>query len=154
MDHPYQSTMQLPAAYAVLSTEEMTYLDGGRTIQLGTVFGYDISFNTDQFAIFCKSAAINAFVLATSYSFSYIKNTTLSGLNNGLSPAGTFYHTWDKMNGWSRVALFGVGTLACYYAYGQIASYINMAKDFIQQVIKPALSAAGTQTTDAAASTL
>ena len=151
MDHPYQSALQLPAAYAVLSAEEMTYLDGGSTIQLGSIFGYELSFNTDKFVIFCKSAAINAFVLASSYSFSYIKNTVVGGYNNGLSPAGTFYHTWDKMSGWSKVAAFGVATMAGYYAYGQVVSYINMAKDFIQQVIKPALSAAGTQATDAAA---
>ena len=150
MDHLYQTTMLLPASYAVISEEEMTYLDGGRVIQLGTVFGYDISFNTDQFAIFCKSAAINAFLLATSYSFSYIKNTTLSGLNNGLSASGTFYHTWDKMNGWSRIALFGVATLAGYYAYSQISSFVNMAKDFYQQVIKPALGTNSTQTAVAA----
>ena len=150
MDHPYQSTMQFPAAYAVLTQEEMTYLDGGRVIQLGTVFGYDISFNTDQFVIFCKSAAINAFLLATSYSFSYIKNTALSGFNNGLSASGTFYHTWDKMNGWSRIALFGVATLAGYYAYGQISSFISTAKDFYQQVIKPVLGTGSTQTAAAA----
>ena len=29
MDHTYQSTMLMPASYAVLSEEEMTYLDGG-----------------------------------------------------------------------------------------------------------------------------
>ena len=137
MDHLYQTTMLLPASYAVISEEEMTYLDGGRVIQLGTVFGYDISFNTDQFAIFCKSAAINAFLLATSYSFSYIKNTTLSGLNNGLSASGTFYHTWDKMNGWSKLALFGMGTLAGYYAYGQIQSIIHTVKNIYNDLVNP-----------------
>ena len=137
MDHLYQTTMLLPASYAVISEEEMTYLDGGRVIQLGTVFGYDISFNTDQFAIFCKSAAINAFLLATSYSFSYIKNTTLSGLNNGLSASGTFYHTWDKMNGWSKLALFGMGTLAGYYAYGQVVSLIRTVKNLYNDLVNP-----------------
>lgn len=28
MDHLYQTTMLLPASYAVISEEEMTYLDG------------------------------------------------------------------------------------------------------------------------------
>ena len=32
MDHPNQTTMQLPAAYAVITEEEMTYLEGGATI--------------------------------------------------------------------------------------------------------------------------
>ena len=51
MDHLYQTTMLLPASYAVISEEEMTYLDGGKEILLGSVFGYDITFNTDQFVI-------------------------------------------------------------------------------------------------------
>ena len=55
MDHLYQTTMLLPASYAVISEEEMTYLDGGKEILLGSVFGYDITFNTDQFVIFCQS---------------------------------------------------------------------------------------------------
>ena len=56
MDHLYQTTMLLPASYAVISEEEMTYLDGGKEILLGSVFGYDITFNTDQFVIFCQCA--------------------------------------------------------------------------------------------------
>ena len=37
MDHLYQTTMLLPASYAVISEEEMTYLDGGKEILLGSV---------------------------------------------------------------------------------------------------------------------
>lgn len=36
MDHPNQNTMLLPASYAVISEEEMTYLDGGQSIYLGS----------------------------------------------------------------------------------------------------------------------
>lgn len=151
MDHPYQSTMQFPAAYAVLTQEEMTYLDGGRVIQLGTVFGYDISFNTDQFVIFCKSAAINAFVLATSYSFSYIKNTALSGFNNGLSASGTFYHTWDKMNTWSRIASVGVAGLAGVYVYSQVVNIIRTVTSIYDQIVNPMPSFDATQTAETAA---
>ena len=89
MDHLYQTTMLLPASYAVISEEEMTYLDGGKEILLGNVFGYDITFNTDQFVIFCQSALVNALLLGGSYSLSYFKNTIVSGANNGLSPAIT-----------------------------------------------------------------
>ena len=71
MDHPNQNTMLLPASYAVISEEEMTYLDGGQSIYLGSAFNHDIYFNTDQFATFCQNAAINLFVLMTNYSFRY-----------------------------------------------------------------------------------
>lgn len=40
----------------------------------------------------------------TNYSFRYIAGRVQSGLSNGLSLSGTFYHTWDKMNTWSRIA--------------------------------------------------
>ena len=56
MDHPNQNTMLLPASYAVISEEEMTYLDGGQSIYLGSAFNHDIYFNTDQFATFCQNA--------------------------------------------------------------------------------------------------
>ena len=42
------STMKMPASYSTIEAEEMTYLDGGKEILLGSVFGYDITFNTDQ----------------------------------------------------------------------------------------------------------
>ena len=152
MDHPYQNTMLLPASYAVISEEEMTYLDGGKEILLGSAFGYDLTFDTDQFVIFCQSALVNALLLGGSYSLSYIKNTITSGANNGLSPVGTFYHTWDKMNGWSKVALFAVGTLAGYYAYGQVVSVIRTVKNLYDQIVNPMpdLSSAAASTTTAA----
>ena len=41
MDHPNQNTMLLPASYAVISEEEMTYLDGGQSIYLGSAFNHE-----------------------------------------------------------------------------------------------------------------
>ena len=127
MDHPNQNTMLLPASYAVISEEEMTYLDGGQSIYLGSAFNHDIYFNTDQFATFCQNAAINLFVLMTNYSFRYIAGRVQSGLSNGLSLSGTFYHTWDKMNGWSKLALFGMGCRSgrclCLFAGHERHSY-------------------------------
>ena len=137
MDHPNQNTMLLPASYAVISEEEMTYLDGGQSIYLGSAFNHDIYFNTDQFATFCQNAAINLFVLMTNYSFRYIAGRVQSGLSNGLSLSGTFYHTWDKMNGWSKLALFGIGTLAGYYAYGQVVSIIRTVKNIYNDLVNP-----------------
>ena len=125
MDHPNQNTMLLPASYAVISEEEMTYLDGGQSIYLGSAFNHDIYFNTDQFATFCQNAAINLFVLMTNYSFRYIAGRVQSGLSNGLSLSGTFYHTWDKMNTWSRIASVGVAGLAGVYVYSQVMNVIH-----------------------------
>ena len=135
MDHPNQNTMLLPASYAVISEEEMTYLDGGQSIYLGSAFNHDIYFNTDQFATFCQNAAINLFVLMTNYSFRYIAGRVQSGLSNGLSLSGTFYHTWDKMNTWSRIASVGVAGLAGVYVYSQVMNVIRTVTSIYDQIV-------------------
>ena len=37
MDHPYENTMLLPANYAVIPEDEMTYLGGGEEIILARI---------------------------------------------------------------------------------------------------------------------
>ena len=140
MDHPNQNTMLLPASYAVISEEEMTYLDGGQSIYLGSAFNHDIYFNTDQFATFCQNAAINLFVLMTNYSFRYIAGRVQSGLSNGLSLSGTFYHTWDKMNTWSRV-----------YVYSQVMNVIRTVTSIYDQIVNPMPSFDAAQAEETAA---
>ena len=100
MDHPNQNTMLLPASYAVISEEEMTYLDGGQ-------------------------------------SFRYIAGRVQSGLSNGLSLSGTFYHTWDKMNTWSRIASVGVAGLAGVYVYSQVMNVIRTVTSIYDQIVNP-----------------
>ena len=118
MDHPNQNTMLLPASYAVISEEEMTYLDGGQSIYLGSAFNHDIYFNTN-------------------YSFRYIAGRVQSGLSNGLSLSGTFYHTWDKMNTWSRIASVGVAGLAGVYVYSQVMNVIRTVTSIYDQIVNP-----------------
>ena len=117
--------------------EEMTYLDGGQSIYLGSAFNHDIYFNTDQFATFCQNAAINLFVLMSNYSFRYIAGRVQSGLSNGLSLSGTFYHTWDKMNTWSRIASVGVAGLAGVYVYSQVMNVIRTVTSIYDQIVNP-----------------
>ena len=137
MDHLYQTTMLLPASYAVISEEEMTYLDGGKSIQIGSAFGYDFYFNTEQFAAFCQNAAANLFALMASVSFQYLWGRAQSGYENGLSPSGTFYHAWDKMNTWSRIASVGVVGLAGIYVYSQFVNIISTVKSLYDQIVNP-----------------
>ena len=47
MDHPNQNTMLLPASYAVISEEEMTYLDGGQSIYLGSAFNHCLLYTSE-----------------------------------------------------------------------------------------------------------
>lgn len=153
MDHPYQSTMQFPAAYAVITEEEMTYLDGGREITLFRGFGHELTLNTQQFAVFCTAVAINGLYMMSSTSFKYLANVAQTGYNSGLGLTGTFFHVWDKMDTWSRMASVGVAGLAGFYAYTQVKSIIGSLKNLYDTVFNPmpTFDTAQTQTDAAAA---
>ena len=130
MDHPYQTTMQLPAAYAVITEEEMTYLEGGSEIVLGQAFGYQLTLDPQQLATFCASIAVNFGYYMLSTSYNYITGLFQSGAKNGLSLLGTVYHTWGKLQTpWSKVA----GTYAAMQA---IAIYRNV-KSLIDSIVNP-----------------
>lgn len=135
MDH--QSTMQLPAAYAVLSYDEMTYLDGGTELVLGRAFGYEVTLDTEEFATFWMTVAANLFYVAASTSFSYLVGVAESGYKNGLSPAGIFYHNWNKMTNSSKVAAVGMVGLAGFYAYSQAVSIFRSLRNLYDAIVNP-----------------
>lgn len=151
MDHPYQSNMQLPAAYAVLSYDEMTYLDGGSRLVLGRAFGYEVSLETEGLATFFATVTANLFYFIASSSFSYITGVIESGYKNGLSPAGTFYHSWNRMNTSSKVAAVGMAGLAGFYAYSQAVSIYKSLRSLYDAVVNPMPDFSGATTATAAA---
>lgn len=53
MDHTSQSAMLMPASYAVLSEEEMTYLDGGA----------DYSFNIGDYTVTLHPEVLGAYAM-------------------------------------------------------------------------------------------
>ena len=97
MDHPYENTMLLPANYAVIPEDEMTYLGGGEEIILARIGNTYLTLDTEQAAQFCMNVVVNFGYLLTNASFNYISNLYQSGKTNGLSLAGTIYHTWGKL---------------------------------------------------------
>ena len=92
MDHPYENTMLLPANYAVIPEDEMTYLGGGEEIILARIGNTYLTLDTEQAAQFCMNVVVNFGYLLTNASFNYISNLYQSGKTNGLSLAGTIYH--------------------------------------------------------------
>ena len=122
---------------ALVIWTQLCYNSDSIIVYLGSAFNHDIYFNTDQFATFCQNAAINLFVLMTNYSFRYIAGRVQSGLSNGLSLSGTFYHTWDKMNTWSRIASVGVAGLAGVYVYSQVMNVIRTVTSIYDQIVNP-----------------
>ena len=149
MDHPYETAMLLPANYAVISDDEMTYLSGGVDITLAQIGKYSLILDTDAAVQFGINVIVNAAYAFTSTSFSYITGLIESGLENGLSLRGTVYHTWGKLETpWSRVAAVGITGLAGVYAGYQVLSIFNTLRSMFTSI---ADSVSGNGTAEAAA---
>lgn len=134
MDHTSQSAMLMPASYAVLSEEEMTYLDGGAdyTFNVGK---YTVTFHPEVLAQYAMNVVVNSFVMLGQGSLQYILNSFKDGLSDGLSLTGVVKHNWNRMNNWSRAASVGMGALATYYAYVQVRSMFNSAKSLVGSIM-------------------
>ena len=110
MDHTYQSTMLMPASYAVLSEEEMTYLDGGADYNFN-VGKYTVTFHPEVLVTYAMNVVVNGVYMLSQGSFQYFINTFKEGLSDGLSLTGVVKHNWNRMNTWSRVATVGMAGL-------------------------------------------
>ena len=104
MDHTYQSTMLMPASYAVLSEEEMTYLDGGADYSFN-VGDYTVTLHPEVLVTYAMNVVVNGVYMLSQGSFQYFINTFKEGLSDGLSLTGVVKHNWNRMNTWSRVCL-------------------------------------------------
>lgn len=133
MEHTYQDTMRLPAAYAVLVEEEMTYLDGGAVYSFD-VGKYTVSVDTDVLALYAMNLAVNTLYVLGQGSFQLFTNTIQNGLADGLTLYGSLDHFWRGLNGWSKAATVGMGVLGGYYAYAQTVSIINSLKNLFSAV--------------------
>ena len=152
MDHPYQTMMQLPAAYAVITEEEMTYLEGGSTIELGKAFGYEWTFDTDQFMTFCTNVVANFSYYLLTASFSYVTGVLQSGMQSGLSLIGSVYHAWGRLQTpWSRIAAVGMTGMAGIYAASQAVGIYRNLKALYDSIFYPMPDFSGATTQTAAA---
>ncbi len=143
MEHTYQDSMRLPAAYAVLCEEEMTYLDGG-AIYSFDVGKYTVSVNTDVLAFYAMNLAVNTLYMLGQGALDMFSNTIKNGMADGLSLFGTLDHFWTGMNKWSKVATVGMGALGGYYAYTQVLGLVRSFKNLFNAIVPP-------QTADATA---
>ena len=87
MDHTYQSTMLMPASYAVLSEEEMTYLDGGADYSFN-VGDYTVTLHPEVLVTYAMHVEVNGFYMLCQGSIQYNINTYKEVLSHGLSQTG------------------------------------------------------------------
>lgn len=130
MDHTSQSAMLMPASYAVLSEEEMTYLDGGADYSFN-IGDYTVTLHPEVLGAYAMNLVVNTFYMLGQGAFQYTVNTFKEGLMDGLTVGGVIKHNWNRMNTWSRVATVGMAGLAGYYAYAQVRSmYLSLKNLF------------------------
>ena len=123
MELTYQSPM-MPAAYSVISAEEMTYIDGG-AFTLPTVA---------DVANFGINVTVNFLNMMGQAAFS----TAVAGMvlmhNDGLSLSQSVQYYWDGQTTAGRVATVFVGGLAGIYVYRKTMQIYNTVKSIYTDV--------------------
>ena len=125
MDHTYQRPLQLPAGYAVLSAEEMTYTEGG---------AFSINITPQQVMAFGMTVTINLLGVMGRYAFQGAVSGMQNALNDGLDVGDAVGHYWGQLNTWSKVASIGLAGLGGYYAYCQARSIYLTLKGFVTEL--------------------
>lgn len=128
MDHTSQSAMLMPASYAVLSEEEMTYLDGGADYSFN-IGDYTVTLHPEVLGAYAMNLVVNTFYMLGQGAFQYTVNTFKEGLMDGLTVGGVIKHNWNRMNNWSRAATVGMSVLGGYYVYVQAVGIYKSLKN-------------------------
>lgn len=136
MDHTSQSAMLMPASYAVLSEEEMTYLDGGADYSFN-IGDYTVTFHPDVLGAYAMNLVVNTFYMLGQGAFQYAVNTFKDGLMDGLTVGGVIKHNWNRMNNWSRAATVGMSVLGGYYVYVQAVGIYKSLKNLFGAIVTP-----------------
>lgn len=117
MELTCQYSMQLPASYAVLSEEEMVYIEGGAfSFNVGD---YTVKVNIDQqqVATFCTNVVVNFIRLLGQAAFTRTVNGLQAAKADGLSYSGAIQYYWKNQNTLGRAATFVAAGFAGYYLY-------------------------------------
>lgn len=123
MEYQNQANLHLPCAYAVLSEEEMTYIEGG---------AFSINITQEQVAVLATNLVINTILVLGQGALNYVSTTFQNGSANGLSFFGTIDHQLGKMNTWSKIAAAGMLAVGGYYAYTQVVGMVRNVVEIVK----------------------
>ena len=112
MEFTTQTTLQFPAAYAPISEEEMTYIEGGANI-------------TPQ--QFVYNLVTNSIRLLGQAAFQAAFTCFVQSRSDGLTTGGAIRHYWNNQNTVGKVATFVFGGFAGYAMYVYAVQLINTA---------------------------
>lgn len=123
MELTYQSAMVMPASYAILTEEEMTYTEGGALTEMQAAvinFGINVAVN------WVKMLGQGALNSAT---------TGLKEMHDdGMGLATSIQYFWDGQNTRGKVSAVVMGGFAGFYAYVWARQTINTVVSIYQQV--------------------
>ena len=107
MELTYQSPM-MPAAYAVISADEMTYIDGG-ALQIGS---YLIEFHPENLLTAAVNFTVNFAQLMGKAALTAAVGGLLLMHEDGLTLSQSVSYYWDGQNKAGKAATVAVGALA------------------------------------------
>ena len=118
MEFTYQSTMQLPASYAVLSEDEMVYTVGG---------AFELNINAQDVLNFTVNVGVNLIRISN----------TIAGIidmrNDGLTTMGAIKHYWGRQTPVGKTMTVVVagfaGVYVYYWARSAIESFLSIYND-------------------------
>lgn len=125
MEYQNQANLHLPCAYAVLSEEEMTYIEGG---------AFSINITQEQVATFAANLIFNTLYVLGRGTVDYVSTTIQNGRANGLSYVGIIDHQLNKMSPWSKVAATGLLCLGGYYVYTQVVGIVRNVAEIVKAI--------------------
>ena len=123
MELTYQSPM-MPAAYAVISADEMTYIDGG-ALQIGS---YLIEFHPENLFTAAVNFTVNFAQLMGKAALTAAVGGLLLMHEDGLTLSQSVSYYWDGQNKAGKAATVAVGALAGWYGAMQAIQIYNTVK--------------------------
>lgn len=123
MELTYQSPM-MPAAYAVISADEMTYIDGG-ALQIGS---YLIEFHPENLLTAAVNFTVNFAQLMGKAALTAAVGGLLLMHEDGLTLSQSVSYYWDGQSKAGKVGTVVVGGLAGWYGILKGIQIYNTAK--------------------------
>lgn len=125
MELTYQSPMLMPAAYAVIPEDEMTYIEGGAAVAMPA---------TEQVVGFALNVVINSIRMLGRGALNSAINGMQEMHDDGMSIYGSVRYFWDGQNTRGKVSTVVMGSFAGFYAYLWARQTINTIVSIYKEV--------------------
>lgn len=116
MELNHANQLRMPASCAVLSEDEMIYIEGG---------AFSLNISQEDVMYFTANVFVNAIRLLGQGALAYAVNGLQNMRNDGLTVGGAIKHYWGRQNTFGKTMTVVVAGFAGVYLYYQAVSLIN-----------------------------